>query len=46
MEYIDKIHKMFRRIAKQKILIFLCLGLAINANLMSTTYVGFSASEK
>jgi hypothetical protein len=43
MEYIDKIHEMFRRIAKQKILIFLCLSLAINTNLISITYVGFAA---
>ena len=38
-------HKMYRRIAKQKILIFLCLSLAITTSLMSSTYIGFAASE-
>ena len=45
MHYNKKLHKMNRTISKQKILIFLCLSVAIATSLVSTTTVGFAASD-
>jgi pimeloyl-ACP methyl ester carboxylesterase len=45
MEYNNYMHKMHIRIAKRKILIFLCLSLAVTTSLTSSSYVGFAASE-
>ena len=45
MDYNDKKHKMYRRIAQRKILIFLCLSVAIATSLASSTYVVSAASE-
>ncbi len=44
MEYGNKIHKCIKD-SPNKNLDFLCLSLAITTSLMSSTYVGFAASE-
>jgi pimeloyl-ACP methyl ester carboxylesterase len=45
MQYNKKLHKVNRTVSKQKILIFLCLSIAIVTSLVSTTNVGFAASD-
>src|SRR6476660_7069647 len=45
MQYNKKLHKVNRTVSKQKILIFLCLSIAIITSLVSTTNVGFAASD-
>jgi pimeloyl-ACP methyl ester carboxylesterase len=45
MHYNKKLHKMNRTIFKLKILIFLCLSVAIATSLVSTTTVGLAASD-
>ena len=45
MQYNNKSRKMYRTISKQKILIVLCLSVAIATSLASSTYVVSAASE-
>ena len=41
----QSMNESYRISSKQKILIFLCLSVAITTSLASSTYVGFAASE-